>query len=37
MQIAKHPLNLTARWVHEFENRNRVEGDLLTLSAALSF
>ena len=36
-EVGKHPLNFTARWVHEFENRNRVEGDLFTLSASFTF
>jgi len=30
-------LDLNARWVHEFENHNRVEGDLFTFSASFKF
>jgi hypothetical protein len=36
-EVSKHPLNFTARWVHEFENHNRIEGDLFTLSASFTF
>jgi len=33
----KSNLDFNARWVHEFENRNRPEGDLFPLSATLKF
>ena len=32
-----HNLDFNARWVHEFENRKRPEGDLFALSASLKF
>ena len=36
-EVAKHHLDFNARWVHEFENRNRVEGDLFAFSATFKF
>ncbi len=36
-KIGEHHLDLNARWVHEFENRNRLEGDLFTLAATFKF
>jgi hypothetical protein len=35
--VGKSHLDFNARWVHEFENRNRPEGDLFQLSANLKF
>ena len=36
-EIGKHHLDLNARWIHEFENEKRVEGDLFSFSASLKF
>ena len=36
-EIGRHHLDFNARWVHEFENRNRVEGDLFAFSATFKF
>lgn len=36
-KIGEHPLQLNARWVHEFENRKRLEGDLFAFAASYSF
>jgi len=36
-EIGKHPFDFNARWVHEFENRNRLEGNLFALSASFTF
>jgi hypothetical protein len=36
-ELGKHHLDFNARWVHEFENRNRVEGDLFAFSASFKF
>ena len=36
-ELGKDPLNFNARWVHEFDNHSRVEGDLFGFSASLSF
>jgi hypothetical protein len=36
-KVGKSQLDFNARWVHEFENRNRPEGDLFQLSANLKF
>jgi hypothetical protein len=37
MEIGKHPLNFNARWVGEFENKNRVEGNTFMLNAVFKF
>ena len=36
-EVAKHHLDFNGRWVHEFENRKRPEGDLLAFSASYTF
>jgi hypothetical protein len=36
-KVGKSHLDFNARWVHEFENRNRPEGDLFQLSGNLKF
>lgn len=36
-KLGKHDLDLNARFIHEFESKNRVEGDLFQLSATLKF
>ena len=36
-KLGKHNLDFNARWVHEFENRNRVEGDLFAFGASFKF
>jgi len=36
-KVGKSHLDFNARWVHEFENRKRPEGDLFQLSATLKF
>ena len=36
-KINEHPLQFNARWIHEFENENRLEGDLFALAATFSF
>lgn len=36
-KVGKSNLDFNARWVHEFENRNRPEGDLFQFSANLKF
>ena len=35
--VRQHHLDLNARWVHEFENIKRIEGNLLLLSATFKF
>jgi len=35
--VRQHHLDLNARWVHEFENIKRIEGDLFMLSATFKF
>ena len=35
--VGKQHLDFNARWVHEFENKNRVEGNLFMLNTALKF
>ena len=35
--IGKSHLDFSARYIHEFENRKRIEGDLLQFSASLKF
>jgi len=35
--LGKHHLDLNARWVHEFENIKRIEGNLFMLSATFKF
>lgn len=36
-KIGKSDLSFNARYVHEFDNRKRIEGDLFALSASLKF
>ena len=36
-KIGEHPLQFNARWIHEFENEKRIEGDLFGFSASYSF
>jgi hypothetical protein len=36
-KVGKSHLDFNGRWVHEFDNRNRPEGDLFQLSANLKF
>lgn len=36
-EVTKRHLDFNARWVHEFENRKRPEGDLIALAASLKF
>ena len=36
-KLGKSHLDFNARWVHEFENRKRPQGDLFQLSATLKF
>jgi hypothetical protein len=36
-EIGKHHLDFNARWVHEFENEKRVEGNMFMLNATLKF
>ena len=36
-KIGEHPLQFHTRWIHEFENENRPEGDLFGFSASYSF
>ena len=36
-KVGKSHLDFNARWVHEFENRKRPQGDLFQLSATLKF
>jgi len=35
--LGKHDLEFNARWVHEFDNKNYVEGDVFMLNATLKF
>jgi hypothetical protein len=35
--IGKHNLDFNARWIHEFENRKRLEGDVVSLNLAFKF
>jgi hypothetical protein len=35
--VRQYHLDLNARWVHEFENIKRIEGDLFMLSATFKF
>ena len=32
-----HHLDFNARWVHEFDNRNRPEGDFFAFNASFTF
>lgn len=36
-EAAATGFDINARWVHEFDNHNRPEGDLFQLSANLKF
>lgn len=36
-KIGDHSLDLNARWVHEFENKKRLEGDLFAFAASFKF
>jgi hypothetical protein len=36
-ELGKHHLDFNARWVHEFDNRKRPEGDLLAFNASFTF
>lgn len=36
-QVGKHDLEINARWVHEFENKNYIEGNVFMLNATLKF
>ncbi len=36
-EIGKQHLDLNVRWVHEFENEKRIEGDMFMLGATLKF
>jgi hypothetical protein len=36
-KVGKSHLDFNLRWVHEFENKNRVEGDLAMLNVTLKF
>jgi hypothetical protein len=35
--VGAHSLDFNARWIHEFENVNRLEGDLFSLSVVFKF
>jgi len=35
--VGKSHLDFNARWVHEFENKNYVEGNMFMLNATLKF
>jgi hypothetical protein len=35
--IGKHPLDFSVRWVGEFENKNRVEGDTFVINTTCKF
>jgi hypothetical protein len=37
MHVGKHDLDFNARWVHEFENKNYVEGNMFMINATLKF
>ena len=36
-EVGKHHLDFNARWVHEFENQKRIEGDLFAFSGSFKF
>ena len=36
-QVGKRHLDFNARWVHEFENKNYVEGNMFMINATLKF
>ena len=36
-KLGKSHLDFNARWVHEFENQKRIEGDLFAFSASFKF
>src|SRR5262249_34187428 len=36
-RLGKHDLAFNARWVHEFENKNYIEGNVFMLNATLKF
>jgi hypothetical protein len=36
-KLAKSHLDFNPRWIHEFDNRNRVEGDGFIFTASLKF
>lgn len=35
--VGKSHLDFNARWIHEFENKNRIEGNMFMLNATLKF